>query len=560
MNRKALLKGLLLSIGALSIQSCDKDFNTLGTGVIGEENFLMDKYTATDVVAYSQATGEANKPGAVETGYLPYNALGAFDDPVFGQTEANYVSQVSLPSANTLVNLGKNPKIDSVYVYVPYIVGAIETVNEKQQYPLPSTYGTGKFKLEVYENGYFLNNFSPDPSNPSRIYSDEKSKIEDFIKGTAAGKPLNDSDDRSQNDEFYFKNTPIKLYRYNKEGVIQLDETTGDPLVKQQLVAGLWLDLNKAHFEKMLFSPENQENLTNNNQFKSFFRGLYFKATSTGNSGAISVINFAAAELVVVYKQDSETAGVGRERKELRLKVSSDVVKEGVTDNTLITANYFTSTYNPTYLQKLLTPNKIQGDDKLFLKGGSGSLAVIELFKNNSTGTSEELEYLRKNKWLINDARLTFYVDKVMLSNGTQVEPSRIYLYDLNNNLVIRDYATDNTPQNTLYSKAIYGGILERESTDDKKGIRYRIKIADHINNLINKDSTNVKLGLAVSYDIDNVSTKRLKTPISHTPRDIKSIPTSSIMSPLGTVLYGSNNGDQDKKMKLEIFYTTPKN
>ncbi len=556
MNRKALLKGILLLIGTLSIQSCDKDFNNIGSEVIGEENFLLDKYTAQNVVAYNQVTGNGTQPGAVETGYLPYNAIGAMVDPAFGATVANYVTQVSFPVNNSLASLGKNPKVDSVYVYIPYITGTSTTTNDITEYELPSTYGSGVFSLKVYENGYFLSNFSPDPNNVNRIYSDENSKIENFIKGT----PLNDSKDVSQNSAFNFKKTAINLYQYNEDGSIKTDEETGKPLVKESIAPGMWLDLNKAYFEKMLFTPENLPNFSNNNLFQNFFRGLYFKAESTGGTGSIGVMNFAEAKLVIIYSQDSETAGKKRDRKKLELKISSDVVKLGVTDNTLITGNYFTNDFSANYLQNIANPNKNQGDEKLFIKGGSGSFAVIELFKKNSNGVSEELNYLRENKWLINDARLNFYVDKVTLSNGKQVEPTRIYLYDLDNNMILKDYATDNTSQSSTYAKAIYGGILEKESTEDKKGIRYRIKIADHINNLINKDSTNVKLGLAVSYDINNVSSKRLKNPINNSPRVIKSIPTSSIMSPLGTVLYGNNTSDESKKLTLEIFYTKSKN
>lgn len=558
MNRKALLKGLLLSIGVLTIQSCDKDFNTIGSGVIGDENFNMDKYTATDIIAYNQVTGEGNQPGPVETGYLPYNALGAFVDPVFGDTEASFVTQLNLPATNPFSTLGKNPKIDSVYVYIPYLTGASETINEELQYELPSIYGKGTFNLEIYENGYFLSNFSPDPNNPNRIYSNEKSKIENFVKGV----PLNDSQNSSQNSAFVFKNTVIKHFKYKKDGSIQTDETTGKPLVKETLKPGLYADLNKEYFEKLLFSPENQQNLTNNNLFKNFFRGLYFKASKTGNRGAIGVMHFgnADARLVVVYHQDGEKEGDDRVRKEFKFAISSDLTGAKPPEEPLITGNYFTNDYSAKYLQNIQNPNRVQGDEKLYLKGGSGSFAIIELFKKNSQGVSEELEYLRKNKWMINDARLSFYVDKATLANGQQIEPTRIYLYDLDNNIIIKDYATDNTPQSALYAKAIYGGVLEHETTGDKKGIRYRIKVADHINNLINKDSTNVKLGLVVSYDINNVSNKRLKTAINNSPKAIKTIPTSSIMSPLGTVLYGNNSSDEGKRMKLEIFYTNPKN
>jgi hypothetical protein len=34
--------------------------------------------------------------------------------------------------------------------------------------------------------------------------------------------------------------------------------------------------------------------------------------------------------------------------------------------------------------------------------------------------------------------------------------------------------------------------------------------------------------------------------------------PESSVMNPLGTILHGSNSTDEDKKLKLEIYYTKP--
>ena len=42
MNRKNLIKGLLLSLGVIFLQSCDKDFNTIGSGVIGEPGFDLE--------------------------------------------------------------------------------------------------------------------------------------------------------------------------------------------------------------------------------------------------------------------------------------------------------------------------------------------------------------------------------------------------------------------------------------------------------------------------------------------------------------------------------------
>jgi hypothetical protein len=142
-------------------------------------------------------------------------------------------------------------------------------------------------------------------------------------------------------------------------------------------------------------------------------------------------------------------------------------------------------------------------------------------------------------------------------------EPNRIYLYDLNNHLPIIDYYFDNSvAANAKLNKGIHGGILEKEiasSTVDKRGIKYKIRLTNHLRNLISKDSTNVRLGLVVSESIANTLNSKLKIP---TFESINKIPTASVMNPLGTVLFGNNipsgNPNFAKRLKLEIYYTKP--
>jgi hypothetical protein len=40
----------------------------------------------------------------------------------------------------------------------------------------------------------------------------------------------------------------------------------------------------------------------------------------------------------------------------------------------------------------------------------------------------------------------------------------------------------------------------------------------------------------------------------------VNKVPISSILTPRGTVLFGNNTSDIEKKVSLEIFYTEPKN
>jgi len=125
----------------------------------------------------------------------------------------------------------------------------------------------------------------------------------------------------------------------------------------------------------------------------------------------------------------------------------------------------------------------------------------------------------------------------------------------MDDNIPLEDFRVDETVSATslALSKFLHGGILERD--DDGDGVRYKIRITEHINNLIRKDSTNVKLGLVSSSDIRVVSSGRENTGSS----EQEFVPTVSNMNPFGTILYGNTAASPaDKRLSLEIFYSIP--
>jgi hypothetical protein len=323
------------------------------------------------------------------------------------------------------------------------------------------------------------------------------------------------------------------------------------------------LHLDKTVFlNKIINAPSGQ--LLNNDVFKNYFRGLYFKVESLGSSNNMAMINFAGGNVTIYYKEDNKTTdaqGVvtfNRVDKTFVMNLAGNTVS--LQSNSNENADYLTAT------------NSTSEASSLYLKGGQGSMAVIDLFgpDTDGNGKSDELEEIIANGWLINEANLTFYIDKDKVLNPLTVEPNRIFLYDLNNRRALLDYTYDQTtvsgyPKENRY---IHGGFLldadgkhvaqaKNETTGliTKKGTKYKIRITDHIKNLVRKDSTNVRLGLVVTETINNVGFAKLKTPIG----TIKTVPAMSALSPLGTVLYGSHSSiADDKRLKLEIYYTKP--
>jgi hypothetical protein len=138
-------------------------------------------------------------------------------------------------------------------------------------------------------------------------------------------------------------------------------------------------------------------------------------------------------------------------------------------------------------------------------------------------------------------------------------EPERIYLYDFNNSRPIMDYYLDGT-SNTISkkSKLVFGGNINKGATS-KRGLNYKISITNHIRGLVkHADSTNVKLGIVVTEEISIANSSKLRTANAF----LSQAPKASVMNPLGTVLYGgkstSTNPAEDKRVKLEIYYTKP--
>jgi len=161
--------------------------------------------------------------------------------------------------------------------------------------------------------------------------------------------------------------------------------------------------------------------------------------------------------------------------------------------------------------------------------------------------------------WLINEASLVFYVDEDDLSGYDDFhQPDRIYLYNLTNETTLVDYNFDfigSTPASQI-KYPIFGGTLE----DNDSGPKYKIRITEHINRIIRKDSTNTKLGLFTTNNILNVLNVTGKYDSDDELSDGELlIPQASITSPFGTILHGTDeNVPENKRLKLEIYYTEP--
>lgn len=552
-NTSFIKKTLLIAAIAL-FYSCDKDFNAIGDDLIGDDHFDLTPELYS-VNAYNQ------KVTPVASNNLAVNALGILENPVFATTTANFNTQVSLTSYAP--ELGEGVAIDSVTLNIPYFVDARKTVTNAEgisTYTLDSIYGPvdGKIKLSVYESGIFLNTYNANNYDVSKFYSTDRNS--DFqTQAEALGTRLNDAADQSENDGFFFNSKEI-TERTPKT------ETTAE--IIKRIKPEMRLHLNKDFFKTKIFGATANQ-LAADDVFKNYFKGLYFKvekSPSTPNS-TMAMLDFKSGKINIFYK--AKTA----------ITTDAETVMESRTLVINLTGNTVSllEESNPASGYTTATANDQTADEKLYLKGGQGSIAVIELFgedliRYDSNGNPEtipnnvpdELDEIRNNytfkNWRTNEANLVFHIDANTMTGA--IEPNRIYLYDLTNNTVLNDYSFDGSTSVTgdpKKAKSIFGGMINVDA--NKRGTTYKIRITNYIRSIM-RDATvaNIKLGLVVTEDINTTaSTKLDKTKIN--AKSITEIPRASVMSPLGTVLFGgivTENVPEAKKLKLEIYYTKP--
>lgn len=522
-----VLLGLIIAL----FVGCENEFIDLDSDLINNDvatNFNVDSIQY-DVVSYTVPFGP------VQTNGLPMNYLGVFNDPNYGKSAHSFVSQLNYSTVDP--DFGDNTELDSVILYIPYFSTALG-INDDGilEYDVDSVFGSGPFKLSIYESDYFMRAFDPNGEfGDQQVYFSNRSTSptdlisEDILMGTEI----------LPQEEFQFENAAI--YLTDNEG-----DTT------QVLSPGIRMKLDSLYWKEKIIDMEGSAELSNVNNFYEYFRGIYFKAESDDPNGSLLGLNLnnVNASITLFYTRDPFTEGDDREQATFELRFGD------------IAANFTDNNFNVT----IPTGDAEEGDERLYLKGNEGSRASIKLFDGfDDEGTSifekfkrdfanyEDGEFV-SYKRLINEARLVVYVDQEMV-NGE--EPDRLYIYDVPNRSPLSDYARDGIVQNNpSFSVATHLGELQREGDEpDGAGIKYTLRITNHIINLIESDSTNVELGLAVSSNV-NLESVNNQGFVQTTDESEQFIPLSAILSPRGTVLHGNKSNNPEKRLYLEIFYT----
>jgi hypothetical protein len=562
-NNKFALQIISFGLILLSFIACDKDFATLESDIINDQNatnfdVLSDKF---EIIAYTDAL----EP--IQTNGLGLNTLGIYDD-LFGRTTSNILTQVT--TTNFEPDFGVEAEefiaIDSVVLRIPFFSRATEIEEDGNiLYELDSVIGRESINLRLFESNYFIRNFDPNADfNESQAYFSNKSAstTETISDATLEGVEIGFVEYDAEGN----MNAVDNIIEISEDGYIltepdsEEDEDT-DPQVTQRQSPGMRIMLDPTYWQSKIIDQEGESVLNDQNNFAEYFRGLYFKAEPVNDDGSFLILNIGAqiSNITIYYtKLTSSTSDDDDETEQATFEMGFGPNRINFMENNFTTP--------------IVDGDETEGDSRIYLKGGEGSLARIklfdgentdddpemnafEVFKNTFVETDEEGNYV-KTKRLINEANLVFYVDQEIVQDG---EPNRIYLYDIENKTPLFDYFTDiGNSSIPSFSKFNHLGPLQRvDNEPNGDGIKYKLKITEHINDLILRDSANVELGLAVSINVNLEESFAQRKVLTDDDSDLTT-PISSIITPRGTVLHGNKSEDESKKVYLEIYYTEP--
>ena len=537
------------------IYSCDKEFTSIDSDVISAENAINFNTSSIDYPIVASNL----RLNPVKSNNLPSFMLGYNNNPFYGESKASFLGQI-VP-AEFSPSFGENVVLDSVVLTIPYYSRGVDTDDDGNiSYEIDSVYGNTATKLYVYKSNFYLRDFNPsgDFSDSQNYYSNGAlSNSETINQSEIEAELLYESGILGDgSDDFIPSSERIDL---------TLLDSLGESYVASSIAPAVRLKLNNPNdnfWESLFFENEGNPELINPNTFKEFFRGLYIKADGVNSEGSMMLLNFASSNTKLTIHYTSETS------------TDSDTDSGGTSTETITSQNEYVlnftdnlvNIYENNFQVDVSNSNTVEGDERIYLKGGEGYMSTVDLFsgdiEDNNGVMVNAFDHFKNSFYdqeneiankIINEAYIEFFVDQ---TQDIGSEPDRIYLYNFEQNTALIDYFLDQSVSSTTINAKI--NHLEPLTRDGDsitgEGVKYKIRITEHLNNLILRDSTNAKLALVVTSNvgsIDNFS-------ILNSGEEERDFPSGAILTPKGTVLHGSQSEDLDKRPRIKIYYTDP--
>ena len=600
---------LLVSVTLiLAISSCNQDFHPVG------EALFIDQTLETLTESFPTFTFQ-EKLKKVQTNGLPLMQLGKINHPIFGQAEASFTAQLTIPNNLFFGNhrqqfedepddsdpnlIPENETVKFVYLDIPFFTnqddadndGVIDSLDADPNDPLSNSDGDELTDLIEFQSQ--LNPLSSDSDGDGildhndddnatyqsgnnvyqidSVYGNREATFN--LKVYELGAYLNELD---PSDNFETTQAFYSTQDYYEEGFsravlhddiislnfdeIRINYKEDDPetpdvdetlQVETRLSPRLRVPLDIGFFQENFIDKEGSTDLETSVNFQKALRGIIIRAEDFSED-LYMLLDIQNAAVNIVYEYDDyQTQGT--------LGDTSDDTVEKVEKEISVAFNGIrintlkNSLFDAAVQEQLIASSNNTPTNRLYVQSGT-FLGKIRLFDIENQNENELIESLRGQSWLINEANLIFYIDP-NLASSQELLAQRLYLFAYNSGFPLSDYVSDGSVSNfgRNSNKKIFGGLLEYD--DNNVPYRYKFNITDHISNIIRNDSINFDLGLVVNADINNI------TPIKAVTESEQDLvyPLTASLNPLGAILIGSHPdaSSEDKKVRLELIYSS---
>ncbi len=539
MTKNRTFNIILMVFIIIGFYGCEKEFATVtASGIVDTTTVnFSNKYSKFIV----RATNKKLNP--IQSNNMPSGLIGAFNNSEFGSYKADFVSQLRPSQFNpTFATELEQLTIDKVIFSMPFFSTTVaQNEDGSTSYQLDSIYANkdGDFyktiKISVYESNYFIRDFDPTSNelNVSQNYYSNKSTGSSIISDSELEKEL--------------------LFELdNFEPSAQEIQITENDSIIERLSPRIYTELdNIDYWQSKIFDKQGSEELSNSNNFNNYFRGLYFKVTTNDNLGSLFMFDPSQANITIYYSTES-----------IDPSSSDDENDEDAVTNKTFTLSLSGNRIN-FFENNLNLPE--EDESTLYLSGTEGAMGILELFDEETTehpnsnednqlpDVSIDIKDLINKDILINEANIV--IEK---TSSNDFEPHRLFIYDAENNFVLSDYNFDvSASSDPATSRTNHLSTLYTETINDEVREFYKFKVTNHIKNIIKNDSTNVKIGLTVSANV-NLESEGITYDILD--QDFpENIPVSSNFYPKATKLSANYNNEISENVYLEIYYTEQK-
>lgn len=535
----------LVLTATFAVSSCEDEISNVGSGLV--DGGSVADVELVDIIAYNTNNDSIRS----DENILQNGVLGVFEEPVFGRTKARFITQARLSSFNP--DFGDNAVMDSVILTLPvhyltdeddididttylYIEDNEEpsdtaTMRIARTYKLDSLYGKTDLSmtLQVREVEEYL-------------YSQDTTYYSNPALAPCQGCPnINDIDvSRTVIGSGTVKNK-VTTYQTKQKN----STSTTVPAVAFQI------KLDKDYFKQKFIDNQNSSDLNDNSAFiRNFFRGIELSVAE--DQGFL--FNFKPSDtsfnILMYYTYDNpEEEDEDDEDYEARLSSTFG----------LNFSTYWTSTpgYNvqinqfdhanrsSAFVNAYTNPNTAEGDTRLYLAGMDGTKTVIKI-------DQEKLNTIRNNvlnnDWAVVGAELNLYIDD---SYGLKTPP---YLFAWNNYKEDDEWKNINFPDvytfyNYYPTSVQFNPIYDYE--EDTK--MYTIRITDYIKSIVEQDEVYEDGSVILSLGNFLLSSSSSYTTVLSSTNPFYN---NRAFNPYRVVLHGTNSENQDKKLKLKVYYT----